>query len=49
MLYVLLTLDIKNEKITCNMKKKFMFIYRYNDSCIDNEETAICLISGSLV
>lgn len=24
-----------------NMKNKFVFIHRYNDSCIDNEEAAI--------
>lgn len=47
MLYVLLTLDIKNEKK--NMKKKFMFIYRYNDLCLDTEEPALGLLYGSLV
>ena len=30
------------------MKKKFIFISRYNDSCIDNEEAAIRLLYGSL-
>ena len=29
------TLDIKNEKI---MWIRFIFIYRYNNSCTDNEE-----------
>lgn len=29
--------------------EKFVFIYRYNDPCIDNEETAIWLLRGSLV
>lgn len=29
----LVTPDIKNEK--CNVEKKFIFVYKYNDSCID--------------
>ena len=45
MLYVLLTLDIKKE----NMKKKLMFIYKYNNSCSDIEATTIWLLWGSLV
>lgn len=32
---------MKNEK---NMKKKFMFIYRYNDSCTGNKEAEIWLL-----
>ena len=35
MLSVLLNYDIKNEK---NVKKKFVFIYKHNNSCIDNEK-----------
>ena len=31
------------------MKKKSMFICRYNDSRTENEETAACLTCGSLV
>lgn len=46
MLYVLLTLDIKKKD---NVKKKFMFIYKYSNSCIDNVEAAIWLLYGSLV
>lgn len=38
MLYVLLTLDIKKKD---NVKKKFMFIYRCDNSCIDSEEVVI--------
>lgn len=29
--------------------EKFVFIYRHNDPCIDNEETAVWLLTGSLV
>ena len=36
MLYVLLTLNIKNEKILW----KEIIIYKYNDSCINNKEAA---------
>ena len=46
MLYVLLTLDIKKKD---NVKKKFMFIYRCDNSCIDSEEVVIWLFYGSLV
>lgn len=31
------------------MKNKSIFIYRYNDSGIDNEEAAIYLFYGNLV
>lgn len=39
MLYILLTLGIKNKKD--NVKKKFVFIYRSNNSCIDNKGATI--------
>ena len=32
-----------------NVKQKFIFIYRYNDSCIDNKDAAIWLPYYSLV
>ena len=54
-LYILLILDIKNENIKIykkwndDEKKKFIFIYKYNESYIDNEEAvAIWLFLGSL-
>lgn len=34
MLYVLLTADVKDEKTMC---KRNSVIYRYNNSCIENE------------
>ena len=40
---ILLTLGIQNEKNV----KKFIFIYRYNDSCIDNKEAAMQFLYGS--
>ena len=40
--------NTRHQKGKDNVKKKFIFIYRYNDSCIDNEEAAICLLYGSL-
>ena len=33
--------NTKYQKWKDNVKRKFIFIYRYNDSCIDNEEAAI--------
>ena len=33
----------KHQKWKSTVKKKFIFIYRYKNSCIDNEETAIWL------
>ena len=32
-----------------DVKKKFIFIYRYNNSWIDNKEAVIWLLYGSLV
>ena len=39
----------RHQKWKVNVKKKFIFIYRYNDSCTDNKEAAIGLLYGSLV
>ena len=49
------TVDVKgiantrHQKWKNNMKKQFIFIYRYNDSCIENKAAAIGLLYGSLV
>ena len=40
--------NTRHQKWKQNVKKEFIFIYRYNDSCIDNEEAAIWLLYGSL-
>lgn len=41
--------NTRQQKWKDNVKKKFVFIYRYNDSGTDNEEAAIRLFYGSLV
>ena len=49
------TVDVKSvtntrhQKWKDNVKKKFIFIYRYDNSCTDNEEAAIWLLYGDLV
>lgn len=42
--------NTRHQKQKNNVKKKFIFILKYNESCIDNEEVvAIWLLHGSLV
>lgn len=41
-----ITLAIKDGK---NVRKKFIYIYQYNDVCTDNEAAATGLLYGSLV
>lgn len=36
--------NTRHQKWKDNVKKKFVFIYRYNNLCIDNEETAEALL-----
>lgn len=43
---ITLTLDIKHGK---DVRKKFIYIYKYNDVCTDNEAAATGLLYGSLV
>ena len=38
---VMCVTNTRHQKGKKNVKKKFMFIYRYSDPCIDNEESAI--------
>ena len=39
--------NTRHQKWKDNVKKKFMFIYKYSNSCIDNVEAAIWLLYGS--
>ena len=45
---VICVTNTRHQKRKDNMKKKYIFIYRYNDSCTDNEEAAVWLLHGSL-
>ena len=40
--------NTRHQKWKGNVKRKLVFIYRYNDSCIDNEEAAVWLFHGTL-
>ena len=40
--------NTRHQKRKDNVKNKFIFIYGYNNTCIDNEE-ATTLLYGSLV
>ena len=40
--------NTRHQKWKDNVKKKFVFIYRYNDSCINNKAAAVWLLYGSL-
>lgn len=41
--------NTRHQKLKDDVKVKFIFIYRYKDSCTDNEEAAIWLLYGCLV
>ena len=41
--------NTRHQKWKDNVKNEFAFIYRYNDSYIDNKEAAILMLYGSLV
>lgn len=41
--------NTRYQKREAIVKKKFVFIYRYEDSCVGNEEVAVWLFYSSLV
>lgn len=41
---VICTTNTRHQKGKDNMKKQFIFIYRYNSLCVDNKEAVVWLL-----